>query len=199
MGPLLLRVHPKSVLLRLGYWRSFRERRPLDAAGQPLPWWTYGCIDFLAERIRPDFRVLEFGCGYSTLWFSSRVKEVVSFETDAKWAKITNDQTGLHVTVLPIVSLAEISEKLRQQHGQFQIGIVDADIDRMECVRLTVKALSNDGVIIWDNTDWVEWPEIKKLMRESGFREISFTGIAPQEIHLSRTTIFYRDNNCLDI
>lgn len=199
LGPLMLRIHPKSALSKLGYWRSFRKRLPVDAVGNPIPWWTYGAIAFLDERIQPSLRVLEFGCGYSTLWLSSRVNKVLSLETDTYWGRIVSSQVGPNVLIVPIHSLKDAAKRLQEDRGQFDIGIIDASINRMGCAELAVQALSERGIVVWDNTDWPEWPQFKDFMGRQGFREISFLGMAAQEVQMSRTTIFYRDQNCLGI
>ena len=63
-----------------GWFRSFGERSPVDAAGRPVPWMGYCVIDFLEERLTRDFRIFEFGSGGSTLFWASRCAEVVSYE-----------------------------------------------------------------------------------------------------------------------
>ena len=76
--------------------------------------------------------------------------------------------------------------------------IIDAG-DRISCGKNSIKFLNDSGVVMWDNTDGKDWPEIKEIFTKQSFKEISFTGMIPQEFMLSRTTIFYRKNNCLKI
>jgi hypothetical protein len=40
---------------------------------------------FLQERLKKDMRVFEYGSGFSTLWLASRVRSVVSIETEEVW------------------------------------------------------------------------------------------------------------------
>src|SRR5688572_22901839 len=68
------------VLREQGWLRSYRERRPVTQGGEPIPWYTYSAIDFLAERLPPDATVFEFGAGHSTLWYARRVARVVSVD-----------------------------------------------------------------------------------------------------------------------
>lgn len=51
-----------------------------------FPWLTYGAVIALETILKPDFKILEFGCGGSTIFWSSRCKEVKSIETDRVWA-----------------------------------------------------------------------------------------------------------------
>jgi len=52
------------------------------------PWIVPEATIFLNGLLTKDMSVLEFGSGGSTLFFSRRVKSVVSFESDKEWYKI---------------------------------------------------------------------------------------------------------------
>lgn len=52
---------------------------------RPSPWITFDAIDHLDRRIRPGWRVFEYGSGGSTLYWLSRGAECVSVEHDADW------------------------------------------------------------------------------------------------------------------
>jgi hypothetical protein len=69
----------------MGWIESFRTGLPVDTDKQPLPWWTYPAIDFMATLVKPDFRVFEYGGGHSTLWWSARVAKVITVDHDRAW------------------------------------------------------------------------------------------------------------------
>ncbi|MFH0879142.1 MAG: hypothetical protein V2A34_05480, partial [Lentisphaerota bacterium] len=77
----------KGLPLSAGWDRSFREMSSVDAGGKPIPWITYSALQFLESRIRKDFRVFEYGCGNSTLWWANRVQQVTSCESDEQWVR----------------------------------------------------------------------------------------------------------------
>jgi hypothetical protein len=52
---------------------------------EKIPWMTFGAIDFLKKIIRPDMQVFEYGSGGSTLFWTQRVRHVVSVEHDPRW------------------------------------------------------------------------------------------------------------------
>lgn len=54
-----------------------------------IPWITYPALRQLSRIVRPDWRVFEYGCGGSSLWWAKRVKDVVSVEHDMAWAERT--------------------------------------------------------------------------------------------------------------
>ena len=61
---------------------SYKINIPCRPDGTPLPWMNYNAISFLEERLTKDLCLLEYGSGYSTPFFASFVKTVVSVECD---------------------------------------------------------------------------------------------------------------------
>jgi SAM-dependent methyltransferase len=66
-------------------WGYPTNEGPVDANHAPLPWFTYPSQTALKQIVHPNFRVFEFGCGNSSLWWSSFAKEVVSVDHDPGW------------------------------------------------------------------------------------------------------------------
>lgn len=85
-----------------GWLASIEQGAAVDTNG-PVPWFTYGATQYLSKIVRPDYRVLEFGAGNSTRWWSARVSEVVSVEHDPCWA------SSLRAEYLPNVTIIERS------------------------------------------------------------------------------------------
>ena len=50
-----------------------------------MPWMAFEVIDYLKTITRKDMSVFEYGSGGSTLFWASRVRELVSVEHDRKW------------------------------------------------------------------------------------------------------------------
>ena len=70
----------------LGWFDSGRHQYASMPGGtEPCPWFTYPAIRALPRLAQPDTRVMEYGGGQSTLWWASRVAEVVSVDHDPKW------------------------------------------------------------------------------------------------------------------
>jgi len=198
MGPLLLRIHPKSALLALGWFKSLRIKKSIDKNFNPIPWWTYPTIAFLQDRLTPNLKVLEFGSGASTLWLCRFALEVISIEDNKEWGKYVQSRLPENGTLIITDSYENFIDAYHS-NSKFDIIIIDAG-DRLNIGGKIVHLLSDDGVIIWDNTDGPDWTQIKNLLSLHNFLEISFQGMIAQEIAISRTTIFYRKmNNCLGI
>jgi precorrin-6B methylase 2 len=183
-----------------GWFRSFREEASVDGDGNPIPWMTYPAIEFLKLRIRTEWSVFEFGCGRGTLWWASRVREVISLEHDHNWYQQIAPTLPKNV-ILNQVNLilgGAYSKKIREYQRKFDIVILDGR-DRVNCAINSLEALKPSGVIIWDNSDRKEYDQGYRFLFENGFRKIEFIGFAPIVNFKSETGIFYRSGNCLGI
>jgi hypothetical protein len=200
LGALVLSIHPRSALRQLGWFKSFHRRKVIDNIGNPIPWWTYSFIDFIEDRLTNEMRILEFGCGGSTIFLYNRVGQVISFEDNADWAAKTSEQIQSGFSkIFYIDNISDFSSYSNKIEGKFDILIIDNLGNRMDCAINNIKYLKDDGVVIWDNTDGPDWESIKSFMINHDFKEISFTGMVAQEISYNKTTLFYRSKNCLNI
>ena len=80
----------------------------------------------------------------------------------------------------------------------FDIIIIDGR-RRITCSKNSITSLNNSGVIIWDNTDRIEYVEGIRYLEEQDFKRISISGLVPCINGITETSIFYRQNNCLNI
>lgn len=197
LGWLVLAWYPRSALVEAGWFRSYRRGLPVDSDGNPLPWLPYPLIDFLKARLTPDMSVFEYGCGNSTLWLCSRVKHVVAAENCPDWASRVK-------TLMPSGGkvILESDDRLYAEtinsFGLFDLIVVDG-INREACYQLAVRHLTERGVILADDSSRDDFRQSWPLLREQGFREITFSGLTPSHFVRSQATILYRDGNCLGI
>jgi hypothetical protein len=121
-------------LVSRGWIESRRTKRSVDAEGRPLPWITYGAIDFLTERARETFTVFEFGSGNSTLWWAERVAHVTSVEHDEKWAQRVARRLPGNVTYsyVPLERDGDYCRAASASGETFDIVVVDGR-DRVNC------------------------------------------------------------------
>ena len=70
---------------RLGQIRSITEGRPVDALGQPIPWYTYPAIEYVERLALKGKRIFEFGCGHSTRYWCRRGASVTAVEHSREW------------------------------------------------------------------------------------------------------------------
>src|SRR5690606_22979284 len=81
---------------------------------------------------------------------------------------------------------------------KFNIIIVDGR-DRVNCCKQCLNALTDDGVVVLDNTEREHYNEAISFFLERGFKHIPFTGIPPGVFITTSTSLFYRSNNCLGV
>lgn len=197
MGPFMLRVHSKSVLLVEGWFKSFAYSSPVDREGQPIPWWTYSAIHFLDGRLGDRMRVLELGAGNSTIWLSARCREIVSLENHHDWAEKIRGRVGNNVDIVEVSDYVD-SVSAYDKDDRFDIIVVDGK-DRVACAFLGLSLLTEKGVFIIDDAERPELVTAIRKLRDQGFQELPFESMRPQVIHGGKTSILYREENCLGI
>ncbi|MAW96212.1 MAG: FkbM family methyltransferase [Leeuwenhoekiella sp.] len=175
---------------------------PVDGEKNPLPWLTYSSIYFLETKIKnKHFNVLEYGSGNSTIWFSRYAQSLVSIEHDKVWYSklldILKAKKNINYHLCSLDS-GEYINKVLQYDNQFDIILLDGR-DRVNCAKNCLKALKEEGVIIWDNSDRQKYSDGFLFLEGKGFRRIDFNGLGPIGHKEWMTTIFYRDKNCFDI
>lgn len=184
-----------SVLRRRGWFRSFGEG-PVDHEGCPLPWMPYSFIDFASERIDDSMRVFEFGSGNSTRWWAEHCDEVISVEDNRKWYERIKSQLPANSQVVYRSSEGFAGEITN--YGSFDIVVVDGS-ERVQCVKKSIKHLTDEGVIVFDDTYRDEYEPAFELLEKENFSEIFFQGMGPVSSALQRTSVFYRPGNCFNI
>jgi hypothetical protein len=169
-------VTPVRFSVTSGHWRSSWAMASCSRDGSPIPWYTYPAIDFLAQRNYVDRRILEFGGGQSTLWWSARAREVLTFEEDAEWFR------RIHVTIQHVSfhNISESIDRIRElidcaAKHPFDVIVVDGG-PRRELTALAFDYLANGGAIILDNAEGYGFYEETKWRK---CRRIDFFGFAP--------------------
>lgn len=196
----LLSLRYSGFLVDNGWFESFRKKTPLDKFGNPVPWFTFSCNDFLKERLRKDFNIFEFGSGNSTLYFASNIGKVTSLEHNETWYKLLKNRIPGNAEIIfcDLKKNTDYSRCIEQPDETYNIIVVDG-IERVNCLKNSVKFLKEDGVIILDDSEREEYKEGKEFLRSKGFKDLDFWGIAAGELYKKCTTIYYKEQNCLDI
>ena len=65
--------------------RSIDEKVCVDKDNKPIPWYTYPAIEYLSQFDYSDKEIFEFGCGYSSMFWANRAKQVTSIEDNPNW------------------------------------------------------------------------------------------------------------------
>jgi len=189
-----------SLLTTYGYAESLRSRLPVDEDGNSIPWMPYCVVALLKQRLRSDLKVLEFGAGFSTLFFMERVASVTSIEHDAEWLRRLEKRVSSNVTLLATASSQEKDYCMRagDSTNRYDVILIDG-IHRVCCFRVALEVVSENGVIILDDSERPEYVEVFELASEAGFRMLPLEGHKAGSAGLHRAVFFYRERNCLGI
>jgi precorrin-6B methylase 2 len=189
----------KSYLQEIGWFNSVQKRSSVDKIGNPLPWVTYPFIHFIEERISKEMIVFEYGSGSSTEWYSQKVAYVYSVEHDEEWQKNVSQK---NIPNAEIVYQNNLTDAYHQQvlnyDFNFDIVIVDGR-NRVKCLIEATKKIKDTGVIVLDNSERENYKEGIDFLLNQNFKKIDFWGMGPSIAHLTCTTIFYKNSNCLGI
>ena len=191
----------RSALRTDGWLRSVRENSPVDCDGNPLPWLTYPCIDFLTQRLPKDpIDVFEWGSGASTRWWAARGARIASVEHDADWhARSAKSLPASCKVVLRDVNSDGYIEAIGEFGVRFSVIVIDGE-QRNECGRAAVNHLLDDGVIVWDNVERTElYRDGLAFLASRGFHRVDFWGMAPMLPWKTSTAILFRPKNLLGI
>jgi hypothetical protein len=196
----LLSFNDKGYLDEIGWFNAFDSRLPIDQDNNPIPWVTYSFIDFITTRIKKEHTIFEFGSGNSTYFYAKHAGLVVSVEHDKEWfdkivgTKPENSEM-IYCELIRDGDYCRMPIKLEEK---FDIIIVDGR-DRVNCCKQAIGAVSENGVIVLDDSEREFYKEGIKFLETKGYKELSFSGISPGLFYRKSTSVFYKSNNCLGI
>jgi len=196
----LLSYGHKGYLNSIGWFTAFDQKQAVDGEGKALPWVTYSFIDFIKERITKSQHIFEYGSGSSTIFYAERAGKVTSVEHDKGWFDKVKGTSPANAEMIfcELHKDGEYARKATLLNQQFDIIIVDGR-DRVNCCKYSLAALSPEGVVILDDSEREAYEPASMLLKENGFKEISFSGISPGLFYEKATSVFYKANNCLNI
>jgi hypothetical protein len=189
-----------SYLVTSGLMESYRRGYPCKADGTAVPWMNYSLITLLEERLTEDVKLLEFGSGYSTLFFSRLVGSVTSIESAGEWFETTRQMVGDSANLFLVESTETESYRkiLEKLDDHFDVILIDGR-NRVSCALLTSDMVTERGVILFDDSMREEYKEGIDHLVDKGFKQLDFEGVKPTSIKLYRTSVFYKPGNCLGL
>jgi len=190
----------KSGLKEDGWFKSYHTKQAIDNNSNPIPWCTYPFIKFIEPRLNDTLNVFEFGCGNSSLWYALKVKNITSVEHDREWHDLVKKKMPENAKIIfkELVYGGAYSKSIFESNDKYHIVIVDGR-DRVNCAKNAIDALTDDGVIVFDNSDRPQYEPALDYLHQKGFKRLDFHGLSPVTAHNNLTSIFYRENNCLKI
>jgi hypothetical protein len=166
----------------------------VSRSGEPLPWYTYPCIEFLKFRNYANKTILEFGAGQSTMWWAQRASRVISLEADKLWLQKLQLEVPSNVD-LYLIPDSDSSSCVnavnailsKSSIAKFDVVIIDG-VWRWHMIEIASQVVTEDGMIICDNAEGYGFCE---GFRHRGFRRVDFFGNAPGVVLQHCTSIFF--------
>lgn len=182
---------------RTGHFRSSLAEAAVSPSGDPLPWYTYPCIDLLSQKSFAGRSVFEFGAGQSTLWWSKHAAKVTALENDPAWYERVKKSLPTNASISLIADWFMHADPIA--HGEtFDVIVVDG-LDRARGTELAISHVALGGAIIIDNSegpwsaDGSSYPIID-MLNKNGFQRVDFYGFAPGVVKRSCTSIAFRES-----
>jgi Methyltransferase domain len=158
-----------------------------------VPWLCYSSIPVLDGLIGPNWNVIEFGSGMSTLYFAKRARSVVSIEHSEEWGNRVEDlisEAGVSNVRLDVRSWEGYEDCSEWKDGYFDFCLVDG-VKRLACVKSVIPKIRQGGYVYMDDSDVVRDPErleAERLILQAGRQRganppIYFVDFAPALLH----------------
>ena len=197
-GPIQLML--TGALIEDGWYKSFNTKTSVDKKGEPIPWCTYSFIKFIEPRLKKTFNVFEYGCGNSTIWYAKRVNSIKAIEHNQNWRNTISMElpSNAYVYFKEFSINGDYAKAILNEENEFNIIVIDG-IDRNNCLKYSLRKITSDGIIVFDNSEREEYNESYPILESAGFRRVDFWGLGPIVNINSCTSIFYRINNCIGI
>ena len=157
-------------------WPARHKYHTPDKTGRPdEPWLTRDAITFLEKTLHGGQRILEYGCGASTIWFAKRALMVDSIEHDQGWFnQVSTAIQAEHVTNARLhhvpcaddyLHYVQMGRALGLKNRGFDIVIVDGR-RRVKCIKAIAELVAPDGLIVLDNAERLIYQEGHQFLED---------------------------------
>ena len=144
------------------------------------PWLTTDSITHL-KNVMDNLntpKVMEFGCGASTVWFSTNYDcELISIEHDTNWFNKINNLVGENKNTNLILKPSNVignSDLLQHSYASecdrfddeyFDVILIDGR-SRVDCFKHCERTLKKGGIMILDNSEREEYSYILQTYKD---------------------------------
>ena len=166
-----------------GFLESSRKNIPVNDKNEIMPMYTYPCYEWLNSIDWTDNKVFEYGTGYSTIWWQNKNVNYHAVEDNKQWYDMIKDKTNIKHEP----EYNKYSQSIYNYDFKFDVIVIDGTA-RFDCIKPTLEKIKDDGIIIFDNTDWHK--NSKEELDKSDLIPIHFHGFKPLHVD-SETTSCY--------
>jgi len=162
----------------------------IDKDGNPVPWMTYPAIFYLDQLDLRQKIIFEWGAGNSSLFFAQRAKKVKSIEYKKEWYEYVLSKKSDNIDLI-LADKENYASVIDADSQQYDVIVIDGEIDRrFECAEYAVSHLHSTGMIVVDNSDWLE--HTCAFLRTHDFIQVDMAGLGPINNYTWCTSFFFR-------
>jgi len=166
-----------------GFLESSKKNIPVNDKNEVIPMYTYPCYEWLNSIDWNDSKVFEYGTGYSTIWWQNKNVDYHAVEDNKQWHDMIEDKTNIEYKP----GHHKYIESIYKYDFKFDVIVIDGVV-RFDCIKPALEKIKDDGIIIFDNTDWHK--DSKEELDKSDLIPIHFHGFKPLHVD-SETTSCY--------
>lgn len=147
----------------MNQWWKPREAGAIES----IPWLSPKAIEFFGGILSPEYNVLEFGAGGSTLWLSERVATVESYEPIREWREEVQKRAGGNVTLLSEPNFSPVD--------YYDLIFIDGEPvrERGDWLILSIVMVKPNGWVVLDNANRPEYAKQREKLKE--YADLVFT------------------------
>ena len=207
-------VDPRTLKYRDAWKKSLRPgHSPLL---DEMPMLTFPAIEWLESNLNKNMRVFEYGSGGSTIFFSRRVKEVVTVEHHRQWWEavgerlnkcgINNcnlmlfeperdvDGDGGFYSSNSLYAGYNFSQYVRAidsfPEESYDLIVIDGRA-RVDCITHAIGKVKRGGFLILDNSERPRYKDGKRYL--DNYPQTKCNGVGPYARSIWHTTIWMKD------
>ena len=132
-----------------GFLESSKKNIPVNDKNEIMPMYTYPCYEWLNSIDWNDSKVFEYGTGYSTIWWQNKNVDYHAVEDNKQWHDMIEDKTNIEYKP----GHHKYIESIYKYDFKFDVIVIDGVV-RFDCIKPALEKIKDDGIIIFDNTDW---------------------------------------------
>jgi predicted O-methyltransferase YrrM len=138
---------------------------------QKRPWLGYRAVNRLDEIIKPDWSILEFGSGMSSLFFARRCRRLVTVESDSEWYERMQGffaEQGFGNVDYRLRGADDYTAHADLPERSFDLVVVDGLV-RDRCALTALEKVKSGGYVFFDNSDvpWAEHQAARRTLTEA--------------------------------
>ena len=169
-----------------------RHEKRSDLANHPFPRFTVPAVEYLGERLANGSRVLEWGAGFSTVWFKTRGCVTNTVEHDAGWHATVSG----HIEPPSWIQLRPLGPGYVapvESIGGYDAIVIDGRM-RTECARFVAEQIQlrrhKPGVmVVFDDTNRPKYRDAVRELQSLSADQETFAGTSTTVLD-KLTTIF---------